>query len=358
VTRRRVIVLSATALALVTIAVAGYAVWGRKLGKPFAPSQERGAVVPAAEYRLSGPYTHANLTVFLVHGPETLAGTSFLTLQEALERKTVVVHETGSVNELEVENVDGSEDVFIQSGDIVKGGKQDRTFQYDAVIGPRSGRVPLASFCVEQGRWSKRKDESSSYFSSSSSNVSTSENRRAASSPSESGQSTVWRNVANTQEKLSKKLGTSVKSAESASSLQLTLESTAVRDAVGPYAAALRPALQEQDDAIGFVAVIDGRIVAADVYASRALFRKLWPKLLDGAAVEAFIEAEPGRTSVPVTADAVRAFLTEPEGLAPTSDAGTERTYVQVRQTDRVVLVEYCDRARANLVLHRCFLAR
>ena len=40
------------------------------------------------------------------------------------------------------------------------------------------------------------------------------------------------------------------------------------------------------------------------------------------------------------------------------SDASTERTYVQVRQTDRATLVEYCDRSRANLVLHRTFLAR
>ena len=46
---------------------------------------------PASEYRISGPYSHANLAVFLIHGKETLEGKEFLTLQEALEQKKVVV---------------------------------------------------------------------------------------------------------------------------------------------------------------------------------------------------------------------------------------------------------------------------
>jgi hypothetical protein len=48
----------------------------------------------AADYVISGPYTHKNLTVFLIHGPDKLAGKNFLTLQEALDQKKVVVYET------------------------------------------------------------------------------------------------------------------------------------------------------------------------------------------------------------------------------------------------------------------------
>ena len=40
----------------------------------------------APGYTLSGPYTHGNLTVFLVHGKEQTSKT-FLTLQEALAQK-------------------------------------------------------------------------------------------------------------------------------------------------------------------------------------------------------------------------------------------------------------------------------
>src|SRR5262245_19304570 len=68
--------------------------WRRWLGgEPPAATTERGPVVPVSDYRLSGPYTHDNLTVFLVHGPETLDGKSFLTLREALAQGKAVVHE-------------------------------------------------------------------------------------------------------------------------------------------------------------------------------------------------------------------------------------------------------------------------
>ena len=46
-----------------------------------------------SNYRLSGPYTHGNLTVFLVHGKDQTNKT-FLTLQEALAQKKVRVYET------------------------------------------------------------------------------------------------------------------------------------------------------------------------------------------------------------------------------------------------------------------------
>ena len=39
-----------------------------------------------SSYRLSGPYTHGNLTVFLVHGKD-LTNKTFLTLQEALAKR-------------------------------------------------------------------------------------------------------------------------------------------------------------------------------------------------------------------------------------------------------------------------------
>ena len=56
--------------------------------------------------------------------------------------------------------------VFIQAGDIVKGGKQDRVLTVSFLLPPNSGRVPIASFCVEQGRWSARGKEDHARFSS------------------------------------------------------------------------------------------------------------------------------------------------------------------------------------------------
>jgi hypothetical protein len=352
---RHVAALSAAGLVLAI--VVWYSLPRQKPPEPFTPSLERGAVVPAAEYRLSGPFAHENLAVFLIHGRATLDETSFLTLQEALEQRKAVVHETGAVSELSIENLSASEEVYVQLGDIVKGGQQDRTFPYDAVIGPRSGRVPVDSLCVEQGRWAQRGEESSRFFSSSSSTLATSELKKAARSRSGSAQTEVWRNVDRTQERLGRKLGASVRSDYSESSLQLTLESPAVKKAMAPYLERLGHAPDGKGDVIGYAAVVNGKVVSADVYAAPALFRKLWPKLLAGSAVEAFTETGPGRTPGTVGADAVRAFLAEAETGEANGEAVTERTCVLTRASKRGTLAETCDRSRHNLVLHRNFLA-
>src|SRR5262245_17643408 len=84
----------------------------------------RSAAAADQAMRITGPHVHENLAVYLVHG-RSAAGPTPLTLQEALAKGTMRVIETGRVNELMIENT-GSEQVFIQAGDIVKGGKQDR----------------------------------------------------------------------------------------------------------------------------------------------------------------------------------------------------------------------------------------
>ena len=352
--KRRTVVFGLAAIAALALAAAtGYRLYRGtlpELPEPFSPSLERGAVVSVADYGLSGPYAHDNLTVFLIHGPETLEGKPFLTLQDALEQDKAIVHETGSVNQLSIENLATDEELYVQSGDVVKGGKQDRAFPYDAVVEPKSGPLAIDSFCVEQGRWAKRGAESSGSFSLSSNNV------KQVAYSGKTSQAEVWRNVAVTQDRLSKKLGDSVKAEASKSSLQLTLETSAVRAALTPYLQALGPAPDGRDDVIGYVAVINGQFHSADVYASRSLFRNLWPKLLQGSAVEAFLEADAGYKFDPAGENAVRAVLTEAESGTPRSETVTTRTYVQVRAAGKTVMFESCDRSRENLVLHRGFL--
>src|SRR5439155_10084907 len=122
---------------------------------PAAAPPSRHARAPASAYRVSGPFTHDNLTIFLLHGKDQIEGKKLLTLDEALAAKKVIVHETKDVNKLAIENV-SNEDVFVQAGDVVKGGQQDRALAVDMIVPPKSGKVPIPSFCVEQGRWSKR----------------------------------------------------------------------------------------------------------------------------------------------------------------------------------------------------------
>ena len=89
---------------------------------------------------------------------DEIKGATFITLQEALVQKKVIVRETREVNELSIENISG-EEVYVQSGDIVKGGQQDRMMAVDLILPPRSGKIPISAFCVENGRWSQRGSE-------------------------------------------------------------------------------------------------------------------------------------------------------------------------------------------------------
>jgi hypothetical protein len=169
--------------------------WLRETQSKAVPIVGKG--LKLSDYKLSGPYTHENLTIFLVHGQDTSPhGKPFLTLQEALERKVVVVHETGDVNELAVESVSTKEEVFVQAGDLVKGGQQDRVLAVDLIVPARSGRIPINAFCVEHGRWSPRGAEVATSFGVSPNMVATKELKMAA--KSSRSQQMVWDEVEQT----------------------------------------------------------------------------------------------------------------------------------------------------------------
>src|SRR5215475_15688268 len=108
---------------------------------------------------ISEPVVHRNLQIFLIHGETQLEGRHYATLSEAMAKGMVVVKETGNVSELNIQNRSGDAIIFLNAGDIVKGGRQDRTIRDDIILETRSGQVPLPSFCVENGRWTKRGGE-------------------------------------------------------------------------------------------------------------------------------------------------------------------------------------------------------
>src|SRR5262249_35167472 len=126
-----------------------------------------GTAAAAPDVRVSGPVIHENLAVYFIHGPSQ-PGPAPLTLDEGLRNGNVLVRETSNVNSLEIENL-GDKPVFVQAGDIVKGGKQDRTLTVSLLLPPKSGAIPIASFCVEHGRWSPRAAENAAKFNSSAS---------------------------------------------------------------------------------------------------------------------------------------------------------------------------------------------
>jgi hypothetical protein len=323
--------------------------------RPAATTPETRRDWQAGRYRLSGPYTHQNLTIFLAHGPESSAGRTFLTLEEAMGRKLVVVHETQEVNELSIENVSRTEEVFVQAGDIVKGGQQDRVLAVDLIVPARSGRVPVDAFCVEQGRWSARGAEPAAAFSMSGEMAATKELKMAAKSAR--SQQQVWGEVARAQEKLSMSTNANVRAKESASSLQLSLENEKVREGTDAYMKALSTITESQPDVIGYVMAVNGRASGADIYASSALFRKLWPRLLKAAAVEAVAELAVSEGSAATSIDSIREFLLDAESGRQSEREVTKRTTMLKREGERAVFFETRDMARGGAWVHRSYLA-
>ena len=209
-------------------------------------------------YTVSEPVTYKNLSIFLIHGKDENSKGNILTLQEALERKLFAVYETSDVNELEVENLSKEFDVFIQSGDIVKGGKQDRVLAVSIIIPARSGRVSIEAFCVESGRWTKRGDEESGKFTSSNDRLVTKELKIAANG--QRSQQEVWKQVSEAQAKLGKAVGGSVASNTSSSSLQLSLENKQAAATVDEYLRQLGGAINGRSDVIGYAFAVNGQI--------------------------------------------------------------------------------------------------
>jgi hypothetical protein len=340
--------------------------------------------------RVTGPHVHENLSVFFVHGASA-EGPVPLTLQEAMARKSVNVIETGSVNELQIENT-GTEDIFVQSGDIVKGGKQDRVLMVSLLLPPKSGKVGIASFCVEQGRWTARGKENVAMFASSADALPSREAKLAMKAPmakpspdtqaatgtasqtanranriyagdeTSTRQRGVWDEVAKIQDKLTGSVGARVAAPQSATSLQLSLENDALKSKRSAFIAALEGKAAQAPDVIGYVFAINGKVNSADIYPSNALFNKMWGKLLNASVTEAIGEtkrpasaASSEPATAPATAD-VEAFLKSAESGKADAKPITTLMVQETRDAEKSLYVE-AKRADGRWV-HRNYLAK
>ncbi|HEY8224309.1 MAG TPA: DUF6569 family protein, partial [Pyrinomonadaceae bacterium] len=320
-----------------------------------SPGNRTNAAQRASKYRLSGPYSHKNLTIFLVHGSDIARNTNFITLQEALDQKKVIVYETKEVNELAIRNL-SNQDVYVQAGDIVRGGDQDRMISVDFIVPRRSKRMPIAAFCVESGRWHQRGNEGNGSFSRSDNYATTRELKLAAKSAN--SQSAVWENVEVVQRKLSQNVAETVSVSASPSSLELSLENAKVKETTEDYIRALSGILQGRSDVIGYVFAINGKVNSADIYASRALFVKLWPKLLKANATEAVAELQPDSTASAVSDEAVHGFLDGAEKGEAKQQAVSPRVHLVTREDDKNVFFETRDRAQNGAWIHRNYIRK
>jgi hypothetical protein len=293
-------------------------------------------------------YTYRNLTIFLIQGKDELSR-NYLTLEEAMKQKKITLHETGSVGELSVDNL-STEHVFIMAGDIVKGGRQDRTIGEDIVLAPGAKKVPLKSFCVEQSRWSGRGSESSAVFSSSEKTLNNKALKVAA--RTEKDQSKVWKEVADYQEKVSEKVKGEVKNNTSPTSLQLTLENDKIKGSIAEYVNALQPAFDGKNDVLGFAFFINGKISTVETFGNAALFKKLQKKLLEAAASEALEQYDEKLKFETPAQTALKTFMDLAEKGTETARQTSAQMMEYAKKTDSSILLRTVNTDAGKAALH------
>ena len=146
---------------------------------------------------------------------------------------------------------------------------------------------------------------------------------KVAAQSSMRSQDQVWAKVREAQQKLGHNVGKGVENKDSPTSFQLTLEDKKLLEEVDKYVKELSKAVEGKKDVIGYAVAINGRVEAADVFGSNALFLKLWPKLINGSATEALAEKQKDKKFDAPTSEAVKTFLADAVKVTPELSPGT-----------------------------------
>jgi hypothetical protein len=216
--------------------------------------------------------------------------------------------------------------LILLAGEIVTGGKQDRVVGKDRIVPAESDPIDLGVFCVEPHRWV----EKSANFDTHASVMAQPSVRKKA--MAEKNQEQVWAEVGKAKNQMADNLraaaapppatgsgsgagtGAGQFGAPNAHVLSRseTVEVTAAAaqvDSTSSYAEARANKVVEKQiesitepmqksyeslikqlrnqNAVGVVVAVKGRIVWADLFASTTLLSKYWPKLLQSYAAEA-----------------------------------------------------------------------
>ncbi len=275
--------------------------------RPVAVKEGRDLERFRQSWRVLGPITRRNLTVYPVVSGLKVDTSDFLTLDEGLASGAVRITEMGrggntlyrgrmqeqgpwqegrpvpvvqsapSVNELVLINA-SSRPLVLLAGEVVSGGKQNRIIGSDLVVPPKSEPLPLSVFCVEHGRWSE-----GAGFGAAKAIAHPSIRKEAQVSKSQSG---VWESVSRSAGAMSADSPTAdYLHVLSSPKAQRSFEEIA-QGIESDYERELRERVGGQG-AVGVIVAINGQLVWSDVFSSADLFRRYWPKLLRSYVMEA-----------------------------------------------------------------------
>ena len=259
---------------------------------------------PASRYNVLSPIQSGNLTIYPVTSATTHNTSAFLTLDEGVRNGSVVVTEAGQVaglirrrgqhpvntggevNRLVLIN-NSDRPLLLLAGEIVTGGKQDRVIGTDRIVPPKSEPVDLSVFCVEPGRWVARSEN----FSSMHGQMAQPSVRMPA--MAKKSQALVWDNVRESNRNAAAAAPSAGAVLGGTTSYADVMQNGEVQRKIDSVAAPIdrddgKVIRQlKQQNAVGVVVAVNGRLVWADVFASGELLEDYWPKLIRSYAAEA-----------------------------------------------------------------------
>ena len=291
---------------LPALALAGIALFGP------APAPGGEAALPSG-YKVLEPIRHGNLTVFPVVAARSHDTQEFLTLDEGLRSGEVIVTESGSVqplmrrrripiapgaqvNQLVLVN-NSKRPLILLAGEIVTGGKQDRVIGKDRIVPAESDPIDLAVFCVEPGRWTGSSDRFGVGGTASAVAAPMAAPNVRAKAMADKDQQQVWSEVAKTRSAMAETVTVegAARVIGGTSSYAGVMDNREVKQKVDSVAEPIQRNYQSliqqlrDQNAVGVVVAVNGRMVWADIFASTNLLEKYWPKLVRSYAAEAVV---------------------------------------------------------------------
>ena len=332
---------------------------------------------------LGAPMAYRNLTLIPVYDRAARSSGEYVTLDEGLKARTVIVQESqggGMVNTLTISNI-GRKPLYIMAGEVVLGGQQDRCLGQDMLVAAGKRHVPITVFCVEHGRRTGEVEFGASAPAAAAADIrfKTQEGAFAGASPAAHGtggivatrtrviggittnslrgvaeagpreasissaQQRVWDSVAAKNQHFNAESGTSTYRKI------LSMAAPEARQSVEPYIKALAACGGPNPHLAGMIAAVNGTPVAADAFGDTALFRKLWPKLLRSYAADAAENAPTSERRLPrVTAVSAREFFVSASSAKTVERQRTKMSTIVRKSAGANVLYELTPSSAAS----------
>ncbi|MCX7591807.1 MAG: hypothetical protein N2255_09290 [Kiritimatiellae bacterium] len=205
-------------------------------------------------------------------------GSGVKTLDEAVNHGWITIREKddAEVPVVLVRN-DSRHHVFLMSGEIIAGGKQNRMVKEDVLLPPSSGFVGIPVYCGERGRWVGRSD----VFESAGILAHAGLRKMAA---AQEPQTAIWSEI----EGYSARLGVRSPTHD----YRRTYDDTGVREKLDECVRRFRDL--PRPSTVGLVALAGDVILGCDIFSDSELCAKLWEKLIRSYAAEAIGDGRGG----------------------------------------------------------------